>query len=480
VLNIARKIADHIKSYAQVEVVTHLDADGIAAGSIAKKALLREGIDTKITILKQLDDAFLKKIDKSGAELYWFTDLGSGNLELLTDINAVVTDHHEIQSRDVELTRSARTDLMELSRVIEQNKFEMEYHLNPHLFDRDGAYDISGAGVTYLVSKMMRNENIDLSKLAVIGAVGDLQDNSNRKLIGTNRKILDDAVKKYLIEPQIDIRLYGRETRPLHRFLMYATDPELPGLSKNENECIRFLKDLDIPLKADENWRRWVDLNADERKKVLSELTLILINNKRDHKIVERLIGEVYLLPQEEKGTELHDAKEFATLLNSCGRYQSAEIGIEVCLDNRADALASARKLLKGHRSNLIEMLKIVKEIGVSQMDKTQYFIAENRIGENIIGTVTGMVLNSGDVDNLRPLVGFANCDDGLNVKVSARASQHLSEEGLNLSEVVRVAAEQVGGTGGGHNIAAGAQIPYGTEKTFLNILNKLLANQNG
>ena len=60
---------------------------------------------------------------------------------------------------------------------------------------------------------------------------------------------------------------------------------------------------------------------------ISSEIVMLLLSKGFGHEIAKRLIGEVYILEKEEEGTELHDSKEFATLLNSCGRYDKAEVG---------------------------------------------------------------------------------------------------------------------------------------------------------
>jgi RecJ-like exonuclease len=63
--------------------------------------------------------------------------------------------------------------------------------------------------------------------------------------------------------------------------------------------------------------------------------------------------------------------------------------------------------------------------------------------------------------------VGFADKSKD-EVKASARATQILVDKGLDLSVVINNAAKSVDGTGGGHNIAAGATIPKGKEEMFL------------
>jgi len=48
-------------------------------------------------------------------------------------------------------------------------------------------------------------------------------------------------------------------------------------------------------------------------------------------------------------------------------------------------------------------------------------------------------------------------------------------ENGINLGEAMRNAAQAIGGEGGGHPVAAGASIPKGKEEEFLKLLDELL-----
>jgi RecJ-like exonuclease len=52
--------------------------------------------------------------------------------------------------------------------------------------------------------------------------------------------------------------------------------------------------------------------------------------------------------------------------------------------------------------------------------------------------------------------------------------------KGLDLSIAIRVASEKVGGSGGGHRIAAGASIPLGKEMEFLDAIEALIISQLG
>ena len=285
-LNRAKEIGEIIKNSKEVHIVTHIDADGITAGAIAYQTLQRLGKQCSIDFVKDLDEMFLDGLKNENHELVWFTDLGSGISNNYSEINKVITDHHACQ-KDT----------------------DSSFHLNPHLFGRDGAFDISGAGVTYLVSRSINRKNMDLSALAIVGACGDLQDKKYNKLYGTNQEILEEGKKAGVVQSKIDIRYFGRETRPIYKLLQYASDPLIPGLSSRESACISFLQELNIQMKDGDNWRKWIDLSKDERRLIISDITQLFLSKGFGHKMTKRIIGEVYVLMKEKEGTELHEVK---------------------------------------------------------------------------------------------------------------------------------------------------------------------------
>ena len=450
----AKEIASIIDKSKEVHVVTHIDADGITAGSIACKTLERLRKDFSIEFIKQIDEQTLDKIKNENHELVWFTDLGSSICNDSDGIKKVVTDHHTCS-----------------------DDADYNFHLNPHLFGVDGSYEISGAGATYLVSKTIDKKNMDLSPLAIVGACGDLQNKKLGKLSGINRSILDDGKKLGLIYSKLDISYFGRETRPVYKLLQYANNPIIPGISGRETSCINFLKEINIDMKDDDNWRKWIDLTKSERQKIISSISQILLSKGFGYNITKSIISEVYLLTKEVEGSEIHDAKEFATLLNSTARYGQYEVGLKVCLGDRDKWLNKARNLLRGHRANLVEGLQFAREEGIFQRDFLQFFHAKNGIRDTIVGIVANMLLNSEDTNNDLPIIGFAYKDSG-EVKASARASQQLVDKGLNLSVAMKKAAKKLDGIGGGHNIAAGATIPKGKEEEFLDYLEIEIKSQ--
>ncbi len=450
----AQQIANLVKKADTVHVVSHIDADGLTSGAIAVQTLKRLGKDHSIEFVKQMDEMVIKRLTKEQHELVWFTDLGSSIVDTDSSFPMIVTDHHVCNSSS-----------------------NVSFHLNPHLFGYDGSYELSGAGATYFVSKAVDQSNKDLAALAVVGACGDLQNRKMRRLISLNEQIIEDGKKEGVIDARLDIQYFGRETRPIYKLLQYANDPIIPGVTGREKASLGFLKDVGIPLKDGEQWRYWIHLSTDERRKIISSIAKRLLSKGFGHQITKRIIGQVYTLNQEQEGTELHDAKEFATLLNSTARYGQFDVGLSVCLGDRKKALTKARSLLRGHRHNLVEGIQFAKEEGIEQRDYVQFFHAKQGIRDTIVGIVANMLLNDEEVRTDLPLVGFAYKNDS-EVKASARATQLLVDKGLDLSEVMNRSAGKVEGAGGGHNIAAGATIPKGKEEQFLQCFEKEVKRQ--
>jgi len=65
-------------------------------------------------------------------------------------------------------------------------------------------------------------------------------------------------------------------------------------------------------------------------------------------------------------------------------------------------------------------------------------------------------------------------------IKVSARASKKLIKTGLDLGKILKEAARIVGGRGGGHDIAAGAEIPKIKKTLFVLEVDRITGEMLG
>jgi RecJ-like exonuclease len=448
------EVCDFIREGDDFTIVGHHDADGLAASAIAALTLGGLGKRFSIHTTKQLDRDRIAAINGRGSR-FIFVDLGSGQAAMLekelVGREFCIIDHHVPGA------------------AIPRPQF------NPHLFGADGSTELSGSGAAYLVAKAIDDGNVSLAPLAIVGAVGDMQDSGGR-LAGLNREILKDGEKAGTIEVKDDIRLFGRHSRPLTQFLSYCSEPFLPGLTADEEACRQFLHDLGIRL-FDGRWLYYADLSEQEKKRLISALYVYGKQHGLPEYILRGLVGEVYEFRKEPERTELRDAKEFATMLNACGRHGRPEIGIAVCMGDRSDAFAKARTLLQHHRKMLRDGIEWSQRHGVQELPHIYVLDGGTEIKDTLIGVIAGMLYGAQVIRHDRPVIALALDDEG-KLKASGRATAALVRQGVNLGAAMREAAAAVGGEGGGHNIAAGARMPPGQKKAFIEAVNDVIGKQ--
>ena len=445
-----------------IHVFSHLDADGVAAAGIIGKALLRLDARFRLRVTQWVDEKIVGEISSDKPHLVILTDFGSGYLDLLGEklpgFKIVILDHHQI------------TGNADNENVVQ---------VNPHLHDIDGAKDVSGSGVAYFVAKALDPDNMNLASVAIVGALGDMQDkNEDRRLHGLNELIVKDALSAKLITVEKDLTFFGRETRPIHKALAATTNPFIPGLSGEEDKSLAFLASLDIKPKEGERWRALRDLTQDEKKRLSSALADHLIS-KGLHSEVENLIGNVYVLTQEEPWTPLRDAREFALVLNSTGRLDRPSLGIALCMGDRGLALEEANKVLEEYRKNISKYLSWVMEKPERMREFENIYVVygENSVNEKIIGTISS-ILVSGLENPEKPLIAFSIIQEENASKFSARTNDLALSKGVNLGTVMHIASEKYGGKGGGHNVAAGAQVPIDKIDSFIKTVDELVGRQ--
>ncbi|MDQ1280974.1 MAG: single-stranded-DNA-specific exonuclease [Thermoproteota archaeon] len=455
----AEIIKENIEKGKSITLISHVDADGLAAASIMGKALAREEAFFRIRIWKQMDELLVEEIASEEKSLLVFSDLGSGNLDLLSsklpEWDIVVLDHHQLIGKP-------------------SNKL---IHVNPHNNSFDGAREISGAGVTYFTAKAMNELNVDHASLAVVGALGDSQDkNDKKKLFGLNEEIANDAVNAGYLKIETDLIFYGRETRPVHKALAYTTNPFIPDLSGEEDKCYGFLSNLGIKLKNEDRWRTINDLNIEEKQKIFSELAKYLSSKRLPNTIAFSLIGTVYTLIKEDRWTPLRDAREYSSLLNACGRMSKSGLGIEIGMGNLSGSLDEAKEEMNGYRKTLAEYMDWMTKTPKATEELGNIYVINGMgvIDELMLGTIASIVSTSGFFNENKPIIALTSTETGM-IKVSGRIPNNVLDKKLNLGTIFDKASTQFSGSGGGHDVAAGAQLPQGLENEFIKLIDQMI-----
>ncbi|MBR9689429.1 MAG: DHH family phosphoesterase [Candidatus Altiarchaeota archaeon] len=422
------KVTSRLKELENPVVVSHIDADGLTSGGIMFKTLQLMGKKPEMLSLRQLDQS--TKDDVPWDRDLVFLDFGSGQIDWTE--NHVIIDHH-------------------------QPIREAPYQFNAHYLGLDGSRDISASGLAYLVSKELIGHS-ELAGPAVVGAMGD---RVTVPLSGFSRVPLETP----WVKAMKGLKYFGRETRPISVMMKYASDPFIPGISGEPDQCYRFLRELEI-----DETTTYHKLNKGERTKFNDALIKYA---SRKGVPVHKMMGEYYVLPHMPEGTEMRDASEFSTLLNACGRHDKPEIGIGLVIgDNVYD---DAKKLLRIHRRLLSKGMNELRVKGTEDTYKNFSLFIADTVKPTIVGIIAGIAISSRTVDHRKPIIALSRDEEGW--KVSGRGTLELVDKGLNIGLAMREASEGFG-EGGGHDVAAGAFVSDKDIDKFLKRLNVVFGRQ--
>ncbi len=447
------KVSDCIKTGKNISVITHLDCDGITSGSIVTKSLIRSGAKCTVRTVNEFSKNIIEKMKSDSRQFHIITDLGGGfakDIDEALGEDWIVVDHHQIP----------------------QEEFDNQKVINSWKYDVDGGKDVSAGGMAYLVSKALHKENTDLAWIAVVAALGDRQDQGEKKsFTGINLEIAAAAKKNNQVEIDLDILLVGRETRPLPDALAFTSQPFIEGLTWNRDACLSLLNSSGIKLKDGSRWRVPAELTEDEKRTLLQTISKY-ISTKNASDILDELVGYTYTLSGEDKRSFLRDAREFSTMLNSCGRIRKAGVGIAICMGDRTKMLQEGENILVEYRTFLRTYMNTLSSERWRITDNGHYLMVngEGLVPENMTGAVSSLLggsqKNTGKIIILR-----TNGEEGT-IKFSSRKSTGCKSE-VNLGLLMRECAAKVSGVGGGHAAAAGARITKDKLDEFLDYLEK-------
>ncbi|HWY35853.1 MAG TPA: DHH family phosphoesterase [Nitrosopumilaceae archaeon] len=447
------KVSDCIKSGRNISVITHLDCDGITSGSIVTKSLIRSGAKCTVRTVNEFNKNLVDRMKNDSREFHIITDLGGGfakELDSGLNDNWIVVDHHQIP----------------------EEEFDNERVINAWKYDIDGGVEVSAGGMAYLVSNALHRENTDLAWIAVVAALGDRQDQGEKKSFsGINLDIASVAKKNGQVEIDLDILLVGRETRPLPDALAFTSHPFIEGLTWNRDACLSLLNSSGIKLKDGSRWRVPAELTEDE-KRILLQTISKFTTSKNATEIMDELVGYTYTLSGEDKRSFLRDAREFSTMLNSCGRIRKAGVGIAVCMGDRTRMLEEGENILLEYRTLLRTYMNALSSERWRVVDNGKYVMVdgEGLVSENMTGAVSSL-LGGSQKNTGRIIILRTNGEDGT-IKFSSRKSTGCKSE-VNLGLLMRSCATKVSGVGGGHNAAAGARITKDKLDEFLGCLEE-------
>ena len=417
-----------------VRVLAHFDGDGGSAAIILTTALRRQGIKFHLGFIKSLDgDNFRQRIHEYPDIFTVVVDAGSDQARFIEESeNVVILDHHFFQ----------------------ENSFK-GLNINARQFGIDGTRGACGATMAFVMALAMDEKNADLMPYLLSGVIADKQDIGG--LTGLNKTLYEH---------------YGRDLNGTHTLnlegstlvdgITYSTDPFFFDLSGKPENVKTALEDLGIDPQ-----KNIFDLTEDEKQLVAEFLSSKLLHQNSGSEAIKYLENDIIRF--KDLG---FTSKEISTIVDGNAKVGMNSVPIIYFLGDQTqkDDMINNWRIFK---TKLIEYTyRAFKE--VFEEENVRYFYApESEMAGAISGTMMLYLLKQD-----KPLIGF---NVGTNdTKVSSRGTKRQVQKGLNLSLVMRESAKEVGGSGGGHDIAAGAVIPRGKEKQFVESANRLIGNQLG
>ncbi len=424
----ARKAAEIIGRHDFARIYTHYDADGISSGAIVALSLLRMEKSIQVSFLSGLNEEVEEE------ELIVFADMGSGYPDVVSSLNSdvIVVDHH-----------------FPVGRIEPRRDFA---HINPHLAGIDGSFEFSASATAYILAEEL-GDNRDLTSLALAGIIGDKQ-----KITGGNLEVVRRGIENGFIEERDGLKMISGKVREVLRL---SLEPYLDFYSKEE-ELDEFLAKCRI-----DGERNIDELSRDEERRLANAIAVRIMRMNSYPGVFEEVAGKKYFLPDE----LIHNAVMMSDVINATGRKASQSVGFGICMRD-GSYLEKGFELWRKFVEEVHQEIERRRH-EVQEGECIRFLVMENGSSTGPIASVFSRYLFSD-----RPFVALNIKKDG-RVKVSARSNRKLSEL-VDLAEVMRVSAEKVGGRGGGHVVAAGANIDVDAVDEFIREVDRLCCTRLG
>lgn len=433
-LDVLKKGAKQIVLNDYVRLLAHYDGDGTSAAIILAKALERKGIKYHLGYIKSLDgESFRKRIEEEKGVFTVIVDAGSDQAQYISDVeNIVILDHHFY-------TKSTVACL----------------NINARDYDVNGTREACGATMAFLMALAIDEENRDMLPFFLSGVIADKQDIGG--LEGLNRKIMDEYGRNARKSRSLNF-----EGQNLLDSITYSTDPFFKDLTGYPENVTEFLKSLEIDPK-----KKFDDITEDQKRSLSAALSVSMLSQGVGTEALKYLEADIVSFD----GIEF-TSKEISSIVDGNSKMGMNSLSVQYFLgdDSVKGEVISNWKMFK---TKLIDYIYRALKDTYEESSVRYFYAPESEMAGSISGIMMLYLL-----DQEKPLVGFSVNTE--NTKVSGRGTRKMVSRGLNFSIIMKECSREVGGNGGGHDIAAGAVIPRGSEKQFVSLVNRYVEDQLG
>lgn len=421
-----------ILSHDYIRILAHYDGDGTSAAIILASTFERKGIKYHLGYIKSLDgESFRKRLEEERDIFTVIVDAGSDQAQYVSDFdNLVILDHHFFTKTTVSCL-----------------------NINARDYGVDGTREACGSTMAYLMALAIDERNKDLLPFFLSGVIADKQDIGG--LEGLNRKIMGVYGKDAKTT-----RMLNFEGQNLLDSITYSTDPFFLDLSGYPENVKKFLSDLKIDPS-----KKFTDITEDQKRDLAGKLSMKMLSQKVGVEALKYLESDIVSFTSSE-----FTSKEISSIVDGNSKMGMNSLSVQYFLgdDTVKEDVISNWKMFK---TKLIDYIYRALKDTYEENNVRYFYAPESEMAGSISGIMMLYLL-----DQKKPLVGFSVNTE--NTKVSGRGTRKMVAKGLNLSVIMKECSREVGGNGGGHDIAAGAVIPRGSEKQFVTLVNKMVGEQ--
>ncbi len=415
-----------------IRIIAHYDGDGTSAAIILLKTLMRKDKKVHLSYIKSLlGEDFRKMLMEYPDYLTIVVDAGSDQIQYSPEFEkAVILDHHFYRPSPAHAL-----------------------NINARDFGIDGTRGACGSTMAMVFSLVASEENADLLPYFISGMIADKQDLGG--ITGLNQSLLEEYISMYSSERGISL-----EGTSLLDAIVYSTDPFFNELTGNPENVRKLLSECGLA-----NDMAPGSLNEDQKRMLEKKLAARLIGQKCGLEALRYLEADLLRFRNID-----FNSKELSSIIDANARVGKNSVAVQYFLGD-SDLRSEVLNAWKTYKTRLIDYVyRSQKEVGV--LSHLQYFYAPESEMAGKISDILMLYL----ADQSKPIVGFNVGEE--TTKLSARGTMRMVRNGLNLSKILKSACETVGGSGGGHDVAAGGVIPKGKEREFVELVNNILREQ--
>jgi RecJ-like exonuclease len=153
--------------------------------------------------------------------------------------------------------------------------------------------------------------------------------------------------------------------------------------------------------------------------------------------------------------------------MNKCG------LGIAIGIGNR-EIFPEVQEVFGSYKKTLAKYIEWVTSTpnAVEELEHIYVINGMDIIDEKMVGPITSILLSSGIFLSNKPLISYTSSENEM-VKFSSRTKK--SE--VNMGIIFQKASSQFKGSGGGHDVAAGAQLPKQFAQEFIQLVDQMVGS---